>query len=270
MKNSANWFSIQARAKTAQTSTPQANGVEIYIYDGIGGWDGFDAAELLNQIRGLDTDSITVHLSSPGGDAFEGLKIMNTLKKHKAEITIEIDGLAASAGSIIAMAGDRIVMSEGAIMMVHHPWCYCVGNSVSLRQKADFLDNLGSSIAQIYANRAGNTAEHWSEIMDGETSFTARQCVENGLADEAKGIDFGDDEPEEDDGKKASLPTTSNNGLIFDDVSSVLSATAEIIDAASQKNTVHNVSPHGDPQSIWESLTEKKEHDSNDNASINT
>ncbi|MCU7535915.1 Clp protease ClpP, partial [Prescottella equi] len=105
------WCRINAKAGEA---------TEILIYDVIGSyWMETDAQTIATQIKGLDTDEIVVRINSPGGDAFDGIAIMNALRAHSATVTVRVDGLAASAASVIAMAGDEIIMGEGAQMMIH-------------------------------------------------------------------------------------------------------------------------------------------------------
>ncbi|MBM4517496.1 hypothetical protein GS432_19520 [Rhodococcus hoagii] len=112
------WCRINAKAGEAP---------EILIYDVIGSyWMETDAQTIATQIKGLDNE-IVVRINSPGGDAFDGIAIMNALRAHSATVTVRVDGLAASAASVIAMAGDEIIMGEGAQMMIHEAWLYTSG-----------------------------------------------------------------------------------------------------------------------------------------------
>lgn len=172
---SREWCRINAQAGAA---------TEIMIYDVIGSyWMETDAQSIANQIKDLDTDEIVVRLNSPGGDAFDGIAIMNALRAHSATVTVRVDGLAASAASVIAMAGDEIVMGEGSQMMIHEAWLYTSGSADYLRSEADRLDKMTDSITSLYARRAGGEFDEWRALVAAETWFTADEAVAAGLAD---------------------------------------------------------------------------------------
>ncbi|AVP67324.1 hypothetical protein C7H75_04785 [Prescottella equi] len=111
------WYTIR-NADT--TDTP----AEVLIYDEIGSswWGGVSAKSFAKDLSAVEATDITVRLNSPGGDVFEGIAILNALRNHKARITVYVDGIAASAASFIAMAGDEIVMCRNAEMMIHDAW----------------------------------------------------------------------------------------------------------------------------------------------------
>ena len=169
------WFAIRAQAESDE--------VEVLIYDYIG-WGGVEAAEFTKQLQAITAKAITVKINSPGGDVFDGLAIYNTLKAHAAAITTKIDGIAASAASIIAMAGQRIVMGGGAFLMLHNPWALAIGNANEMREMAAVLDKIGDSLAGIYADRAKSTKEQARAWMDAESWFSAQDAKAAGLADE--------------------------------------------------------------------------------------
>lgn len=160
---------------------------ELWLYGVVGGyWWGFNDKTVADQLRGLVVDQITVRLNSPGGDSIQGIAIGNLLRNHKANVTVVVDGLAASAASIIAIAGDEVVMSPGSQMMIHDPWVYTVGNAKELRQDADFLDKQGVNMAGVYALEAGGTAETWRAVMTADpdgTWYSADEAVAANLAD---------------------------------------------------------------------------------------
>jgi ClpP class serine protease len=116
---------------------------------------------------------------------FDGLAIYNALRSHPAQVTVTVDGLAASIASVIAMAGDRVVMNRGAMMMIHDASSLSVGNAQEMRATADLLDKASDNIASIYADRAGGTPEEWRGQMRAETWYLAAEAVDVGLADEA-------------------------------------------------------------------------------------
>lgn len=171
------WFTIQAAQKSATKTS-----VEILIYDVIHPF-GVSAGDFANELNALEADEITVGINSPGGIVFDGIAIMNALKRHPAKIIARIDGVAASAASFIAMAGDEIQTSKYGEMMIHEAWGYVEGDAEEMRAMADLLIRHNSSIASVYADRAGGEVKDWLKVMKKETWFTADEMVAAGLAD---------------------------------------------------------------------------------------
>lgn len=136
-----------------------------------------------------DAERIDLFINSPGGDVFEGLAIYNTLKDHPAPVHVSVRGLAASAASYIAMAGDHIQMGAGTFMMIHNAWTWMGGNAQELRKQAALLDKIDSSIAGLYAKRSGRDIKQFEKAMAAETWYTAEDAVTNGLADRVAGAD---------------------------------------------------------------------------------
>ncbi|WP_051767610.1 head maturation protease, ClpP-related [Amycolatopsis vancoresmycina] len=168
------WFSI----KNAGGST-----AEVYIYDEIG-WYGVTAADFTAELNALGTISkINLHVSSPGGDVFDSVAIYNSLRRHPATVTTYVDGLAASAASYIAMAGDKVLIEPNATFMIHEASGICLGNAADMRETATLLDRVSDTIAGIYAAAAGGTAAQWRAAMKKETWYTAEESVAAGLAD---------------------------------------------------------------------------------------
>ncbi|MFE2326128.1 head maturation protease, ClpP-related [Streptomyces sp. NPDC059385] len=168
--------------------TNQAGGpVVVDIFDEIGFW-GVNAAAFQRELAQVSASEITVNLSSPGGEIFEGIAIYNALRTHPANVTVRVSALAASIASVIAQAGDRIVMLSGSQMMIHEGMGFCAGNAAEMQQMAELLDRQSANIADIYAERAGGTSEQWRERMKAETWFNAEEAVEAGLADEVEAL----------------------------------------------------------------------------------
>lgn len=174
------WYSVTA-ATTSATS-PSSSRVQIYGFIG-DWWDGNDSASLAEQINNLATDEIEVHLNSPGGYAFDGVAIFNALRQHDAKVRVVVDGLAASAASLIVMAGDEVIMATGSQMMIHNGSTIAWGTAADMRYVAGVLDKLSASMAEIYKVKAGGTADDWRTVMDAETWYTAEEAVAAGLAD---------------------------------------------------------------------------------------
>lgn len=159
----------------------------ISIYDVIGEdfWtgEGTTSKRIAAALRRIGGQDVTVNINSPGGDFFEGIAIYNLLREHPHQVNVKIMGLAASAASVIAMAGDDIRISEIGFEMVHNAWAIAIGNRHDMRAAADTLEPFDDAMASLYASRAGVEKEHAAGWMDAETWFNGRQAVESGLAD---------------------------------------------------------------------------------------
>lgn len=158
---------------------------ELLLYGEIGSWwDDMDALGVVRQLEQMNKDQITVRIHSGGGLILEGLAIYNRLKESKAFVTVYIDGLAASMASVVAMAGDKVVMPENAWLMVHKPWVGTSGNSEELRKMADTLDGFEASLISIYTNKTGKTTEEISALLASETWINAADALAFGFIDE--------------------------------------------------------------------------------------
>jgi ATP-dependent protease ClpP protease subunit len=171
-KGGATWFSIKNVSRTE---------AEVLIYDEIGIM-GITAGDFVNELREVKASKITLRINSSGGDVFDAIAIYNNLRSHPANIEVYIDGIAASAASFIAMAGETVIMSPHSQMMVHDAHGLTIGNAADMRQMADILDKSSDNIAAIYAERTGMTVEEWREKMRGETWFSDHEAVQIGLA----------------------------------------------------------------------------------------
>lgn len=134
----------------------------------------------LNQYKGKD---ITVWIDSYGGDVFAGAGIYNALKEHDGKVTVKIDGKAMSAASVIAMAGDEILMSPVGIMMIHNPLTSAQGDMRAMRKAADVLDTVKETIINAYVAKTGKTEAEISTMMDDESWMSANVAVKEGFAD---------------------------------------------------------------------------------------
>jgi ATP-dependent Clp endopeptidase proteolytic subunit ClpP len=157
----------------------------VDIYDEIG-YFGTSAEAFIGQLRDLDVDELEVHINSPGGAVFEGIAIYNALLDHDAHVEVHVDGIAASAASFIAQAGDVVIMNRSSEMMIHDPMGLTVGNAADHREMADRLDRFAQDLASIYAARAGGGTARWRAAMEAETWYSAEEAVEAGLADSVK------------------------------------------------------------------------------------
>ncbi len=163
---------------------------EIFLYDTIVSdkdeaewWGGVDPETFVNAVRGIDAKNIHLRINSPGGSVFAARTMEQALREHKATVTVHIDGLAASAASFLAMAGDEIIIGEGAMMMIHKAWTVSWGNADDLLAEATLLEKLDGTLAKTYAKRAGGDESTFADYMRNETWFTAEEAVTAGLAD---------------------------------------------------------------------------------------
>ena len=158
----------------------------ISIFDVIGAdyWgDGVTASRIAGALRSLGGADVTVNINSPGGDMFEGLEIYNLLREYEGRVTVKVLGLAASAASVIAMAGDDVQIGRGAFLMIHNCWVYAMGNRHDLAQIAADMEPFDKAMSDIYQARSGLDAETIEKMMDGETYIGGSDAVAKGFAD---------------------------------------------------------------------------------------
>ena len=184
---------------------PESDTLELRLYDTIDGDGWFTESEtsakaIAKKLAEMpNAKEIKIFINSLGGSVMEGLGIYNQLKRHSAHKTVYIDGFACSIASVIAMAGDTVIMPKNAVMMIHNAWVVAAGNAAQLRKTADDLDVINAASVQAYLDKAGDklSPEKLAEMLDAETYLTADQCIELGLADK-----YDDSEEEETDTAK--------------------------------------------------------------------
>ena len=158
----------------------------ISMYDAIGeGWDGsgVTAKRIGGALRAIGAGKdVTVNLNSPGGDFFEGVAIYNLLRQHSGKVTVNVMGLAASAASVIAMAGDEINMGDGSFLMIHNAWTVAMGSRHDLLAASEMLEPFDAAMADLYAARSGMDRADVAAMMDKETWIGASQAVADGFA----------------------------------------------------------------------------------------
>ena len=179
-----------AMARWAAVGPPAAeddDGAVILIYDLIGeDWltgGGVTAKLIAGQLNKIGDRPANVKVNSPGGDLFEGVAIYNLLREHPGKVTVDVMGLAASAASVIAMAGDTVNVGLGAFLMIHNVWGLVVGDRNDLTEAADLFAGFDAAMADIYAERADLPREEIVALMDDETFLSASEAIEAGFAD---------------------------------------------------------------------------------------
>lgn len=189
-ENAKDWFRIE-------NSADDADETDIYVYDSIGGFFGMWADDFIHQLGQITTSKINLRLNSPGGSVFEGIAIANAIRSHAATVTVYVDSMAASIASVIALAGDRVVMMPHSQFMVHNASGVCYGDATEMTKMADLLDKQSLNIAKAYAEHTGRPLAEWQDYMAAETWFTAEEAVAVGLADEAMPMKPKKEEPVE-------------------------------------------------------------------------
>ena len=170
----------------------ETRSAEILIFGDIGeSWYGETVAakDFVQEIAALDVDEITVRINSYGGSVSDGIAIHNAIRRHPAKVTTSVEGVAASIASLIAMAGDHVEIAANALLMIHAPWSYAVGNSADLREYADMLDTWAEAMSVSYAAQAGrDKSEILPLLTDGEDHwYTAEQALAEGFVDSVTG-----------------------------------------------------------------------------------
>lgn len=173
------------RWKPRAAEADEAATISIYDVIGIDWWtgEGTTAKRIAAALRSIGKGPVTVNVNSPGGDMFEGLAIYNLLREHPAEVTVRVMGMAASAASIIAMAGDRIEMGLGSFLMIHNSWgCVC-GNQQDMRDAAELFAEFDAAMTDIYVARSGAKSEDVAAMMAKETWMRPEKAIDLGFAD---------------------------------------------------------------------------------------
>lgn len=180
---------VPQRAFTVRAAAA-ADEAEILLYDTIVDsaleaewWGGVAPEPFVKALREIDASTIHLRINSPGGSVFAARAMETALREHKARIVVHIDALAASAASVLAMAGDEIIMSKGAMMMIHNAWTITWGNAAELKATAALLDKIDGTLVETYADRSGTSAADIRAWMAAETWFTAQEAIDAGLAD---------------------------------------------------------------------------------------
>lgn len=180
-------FRKQASQKFA-IKNKSATKAEIVLYGNIGSsfWEeGISAKSVSDALKGLDStvNELTIRINSGGGDVFDGIAIYNRLKQFKGKKIVMIDGLAASIASIIALAGDEIIMGEGALFMIHLPWTFAMGNRKEIEQTVDRLVDVEDQLVSIYVKKSGMDRNEVKKLLEAETWMSAEEAIDYGFVD---------------------------------------------------------------------------------------
>ncbi|EDZ4355996.1 Clp protease ClpP [Salmonella enterica] len=182
-----------------KAATTDDNTISVFDVIGQDYWgEGITAKRIAGSLRAMNGADVTVNINSPGGDMFEGLAIYNLLREYEGHVTVKVLGIAASAASIIAMAGDDIQIGRGAFLMIHNCWLYAMGNRHDFAELAQSLEPFDTAMADIYAARSGLDIAAVQKLMDAESYIGGSDAVAKGLADSllsADAVSDGDESP---------------------------------------------------------------------------
>lgn len=159
--------------------------IQLLLYGDIGqyySWSGISLDGVVSALAGKSADTIEVFINSYGGDMFESIAIKNYLIRRPEKIITYVDGIAASGGSLIAMAGDEIIMPKDAQLMIHNPWTIAAGNADDFRKLADEMDKANTSIQETYLTHFNDSREKLGELLAAESWLTAEEALAYGLA----------------------------------------------------------------------------------------
>ena len=159
--------------------------IQLLLYGDIGqyySWSGISLDGVVSALAGKSADTIEVFINSYGGDMFESIAIKNYLIRRPEKIITYVDGIAASGGSLIAMAGDEIIMPKDAQLMIHNPWTIAAGNADDFRKLADEMDKANTSIQETYLTHFNDSREKLGELLAAESWLTAEEALGYGLA----------------------------------------------------------------------------------------
>lgn len=215
------WFRIRTRnaaeeeplEEMPEIDTGDAQVGEVYIYDEIGGSFGVGAVDFINQLNEIDAPEITIRINSPGGMLIEAIAMASAIAQHPSHITTRVDGIAASAASIIAISGDTCEMMDGSQLMIHRVMCGMQGNVDDCRETMAWLNEQDMNVASMYAKRTGMSSEECLALMKAETWMFAQEAIDLGLMDsmytrlkQAGAFPPETDDPEEPDGDEPEEP----------------------------------------------------------------
>jgi ATP-dependent protease ClpP protease subunit len=178
---------VRAAATKPATSTSSGR-AEIWMYGVIDSeeWWGDEITPtwVVQALQEVGPSDVLIHLNSPGGSVFAGISIFNTIKNHPGDVEIHVDGVAASAASVVMLGSNRTVIEPNAYVMIHDAWDMCVGNAGEMHAHADLLDRTSDNLASMYARRApGMSAAEWRAVMITEKWYIGDEAVQAGLVD---------------------------------------------------------------------------------------
>ncbi|AWZ50021.1 Clp protease (plasmid) [Clostridiaceae bacterium 14S0207] len=202
----------QIKTKLQINNSVNSDVAEMYLYGTIrkAYWweneeDCINSNGVKNMLENLNNKDVNIHINSPGGDVFESIAICNLLKQYKGHVTIIIDALAASGGSVICTGADKVIMLSNSMMMIHKAWTITDGNADDLRKVANDLDKMDNAVLASYKSRFIGTEEELKALIKESSWFTADECKSLGFCDEILDEEQDPEEPTQEDIKNSIL-----------------------------------------------------------------
>lgn len=251
----AKWSPVKAESKDNTISILDVIGEDWWTGEGV------TSKRIAGALRAIGERDVVVNINSPGGDMFEGIAIYEQLRQHNGHVTVNVLGMAASAASIIAMAGDTINIGRPSFLMIHNCWCLAAGNRHDFAQVAEQLVPFDAAMADVYHSRTGVGIDEVSAMMDKETWLNGAKAVEIGFADALLDAEIEQDEPTKAASvrrieaalRASGLPRSEAQKLIHDFKSSLSDSadTSGLSDSAANQDAAISL------QALIKSLTEK-------------
>ena len=159
--------------------------IDVYGFIGKDYWDedAVSAKQFLDQLRDAGGDDVTIHINSGGGDVFEAQAMSEAIRAYRGRVTASVEGIAASAASFFALTADEVVMNPSALLMIHNPYSYAMGDAREMRETADLLDKVRGTMTRLYNSKTGIDASDIEAMLDAETWLDADEALEKGFVD---------------------------------------------------------------------------------------
>lgn len=167
----------------------QGDEATLYVYSPIGGWFGLPAADFVKELNGITAPTIRLRINSPGGDVFEARAMATAIRDHKSNVIAHVDGVAASAATLLCVASKEVEMADGAFFMIHQAWALAMGNCDDMLAMAGLLEKADASIAADYMKKTGKPKQQIVDWMGAETWFTAQEAKDAGFVDRVGSVD---------------------------------------------------------------------------------
>jgi ATP-dependent Clp protease protease subunit len=174
---------LEAPRRVQVKATADAEEATLYVYDAIGGWFGLPAGDFVKELNAMTAPTIHLRINSPGGDVFEARAMATAIREHKSQIIAHVDGVAASAATLLAIAAKETRMADGAFFMIHQAWSIAMGNADDMLRMVDLLEKADAAIAADYMKKTGKPRQQVVDWMAAETWFTAAEAKDAGFVD---------------------------------------------------------------------------------------
>ena len=229
----------------------EAEKAELKIYDTIDSWGEVNVQYVNDELQKAGNRPLDIYINSYGGEVFEGFAIYNTLKRYAGYKTVYIDGIAASIASVIALAGDKVIMNKASMFMIHNASGACIGNAEDMKKVVQALEQINEVIKDVYRSKTNLSDEQLTELMDNETFLTANDCLQFGFCDEI----LDDDQTQEEKEKM-----TNSLNLLKDSIEQRINVLNSLkgVSQVGEEDSVDDEEKHFNKESHWNWLNRKE------------